>query len=202
MKTRMWMTSMLLFCATAMWAQFGLKGGLNLSSVASSAEEVDEQMLTMGWQAGIMARAGINAFVSIQPELYFVQKGSEYRYLGAEVTQKLRYVELPVLVVLEPFGALLNVHVGPQVSWLASVETTYVNGPFGTSGTINTDKEDYNALDYGLSVGAGLTLSKMSLDVRFVQGFRNVENDAVIGPVTVSSETRNYSLQASLGVFF
>jgi len=198
----MWMTSMLLLCVTATWAQFGLKGGLNLSSVASSAEEVDEQMLTLGWQAGIMARAEINAILSIQPELYFVQKGSEYQYLGADVTQKLQYVELPVLVVLEPFGALLNVHVGPQVSWLTNVETTYVNGPFGTSGTINTDKEDYNELDYGLSVGAGLTLGKMAFDLRFVQGFQNVEKDAVIGPVTVSSETRNYSVQASLGVFF
>ncbi len=198
----MWMTLALFFCAPALWAQFGLKGGLNLSSVASSAEEVNEQQMAMGWQAGIMVRAKVNAFVSIQPELYFVQKGSEYQYLGADVTQKLQYVELPVLVVLEPFGALLNVHVGPQVSWLTRVETTYVNGPFGTSGTINTDKGDYNALDYGLSVGAGLTLGKMALDLRFVQGFQNVEKDAVIGPVTVSSQTRNYSLQASLGVFF
>ncbi len=202
MKIKLWMANLLLWSALASWAQVGLKGGLNLSSVASSAEAVEQEELALGWQAGLMARVPLNRVLHIQPEVYFVQKGAAYSYLGATVTQKLQYLELPVLLVFEPLGGLLNVHVGPQVSWLASAETTYVNGPFGTSGTIHTDREDYNELDYGLSVGAGLTLGKLVLDLRFVQGFQNVEKDAVVGPVSLSSQTRNYSLQASLGVFF
>ncbi|GEM_PF-2588625 len=202
MKTKTWLLCISLLSTSLLSAQVGIKGGLNLSSVASSAQEVDQQQMALGWQAGLMARAEINKTLSIQPELYFVQKGSEYEYLGALVTQKLQYVELPLLLILEPFGALLNLQVGPQVSWLTGVETTYVNGPFGTSGTIHTNKEDYNQLDYGISVGAGITLNQLSIDVRLVQGFQNIEKDAVIGPVTISSNTRNYSVQASLGIFF
>ena len=57
--------------------EFGVKGGFNMSNLTKD-DNVDDNNILYGFNAGLYATLPISDFVAIQPEILFTTKGTEY----------------------------------------------------------------------------------------------------------------------------
>lgn len=157
-------------------SEFGIKGGVNLSNFYS--DEVDDQNMRISYQAGMYFKAALNHFLAIQPEVLYSKKGSTTKYDNiisgnSEFTQKLDYVELPVMGVLN-LTEEINVHAGPYFSYLinAEVENKSENNDFNFVEELN--EEDFERLDYGVAAGVGFEFETLRFGVRYNYGLTEV----------------------------
>src|SRR6478735_3094743 len=102
--------------------KFGIKAGVNLTNMF--VDEVSDENMKVGFNAGFFAKLPVTRGFSIQPELLYTSKGAKEKYnniiQGAgEYRFNLNYIELPVLAVIN-VAKNFNVHVGPYVSYLAA----------------------------------------------------------------------------------
>ena len=192
---------LVLFCP-ATFTQVGIKGGVNMSSIAAEADDIEEKNAILGWQAGLMLTVPVHDWFSIQPEVLYIRKGSKHEFLGSDVEFRLDYIEVPVLAMLKPGGGPVVLEVGPQFSYLANAKTTFKNGPFGEDITVDEDRDNYEPLDVGVVLGIGLSFEKFLFDLRYTRGFNSIDKARTIGNTEYSSGARNFNLQASIGVYF
>ncbi|MDF3077818.1 MAG: hypothetical protein K0S09_1707 [Sphingobacteriaceae bacterium] len=163
---------------TAAFAQsfnLGIKGGLNLAKLQSNLTSEENRL---GFQVGAWARIGAVGFY-VQPELYLGSKGSNFTSIvqqnGTEVSQEEKVsfttLDLPVLVGTKIGVSNLNVRFmgGPVVSFILDKENP-------TSGAYQsiTDFHNYKNNALGLQAGAGIDISKLSIDLRYEAGLTNV----------------------------
>ncbi|MFK8007571.1 MAG: porin family protein [Saprospiraceae bacterium] len=187
---------------TIAFGQFGVKAGVNFSNITTDDDDVEDLEAKIGFQAGAMIKIKLSESFAIQPEALFVRKGSKYKYLGADVTSNLDYVDIPVLIVLKPFDIPLQIQFGPQFSYLLGTNVKYENALFGIDNTYEAEREDFEDYDLGYAVGLGLNFGNTVLDLRFTQGFKEYEKETTIGNVTIEPSSKHFNLQASLGFFF
>lgn len=130
---------------------FVLSGGITSSTMQGDAMNSLRNLLDytngaistsshIGYFAGASVSLPVSDLVSIQPGLYYDQKGYEMtgslnlkgvEFLGANAKAKLtsHYVDLPVLVKLNFNG--FQVFAGPQVSYLAKADLKTTAGALG-----------------------------------------------------------------------
>lgn len=155
--------------------KFGIKGGVNFSNLYT--DNVEENNVLIGFNAGIFAKLPITETFAIQPELLYTTKGAELKYNNAFVngtsTFRLNYIELPVLLVINLTNNF-NIHAGPYVAYLVDGKAT--NDSQGTLFDIenNLKNEDYNKFDTGLSVGVGFDTDNLGFGVRYNYGLQKV----------------------------
>ncbi len=153
MKKMMIVVALVAMSATAAFAQFsyGVKGGLNLSSVSNMDEEGVDVKMKPSFYLGAFAEYKVNDFFGVSPELVYSRQG-----VAAEYTD-----ELAKFYVLEG----LSVDLGPQFGFLLnSKQYVKVGGEDETE-----DLEGVKGFDF--SVGMGLTYN---FDQFFVQGRYNL----------------------------
>ena len=106
-------------------ASFGFKGGLNFSNLYT--DNVDDNNVLTGFNAGLYAKFPISNNIAIQPEISYTTKGAELVYNNAIVqgTAKfnVNYIEVPVLLVMN-ITDNFNVHVGPYAAYMVSGKRT------------------------------------------------------------------------------
>ena len=187
---------------TIAFSQFGIKAGINLSNITTDDDNVEDLEAKVGFQAGVMIKLRLSESLAIQPEALFVQKGSKYKYLGADVKSNLNYIDIPVLVVLKPFNFPLQIQFGPQFSYLLGTSVKYENALFGVNETYEVEREDFEDYDLGYAVGLGLNLGNSFVELRFTQGLKEYEKETQIGNVTIQPASKHFNLQASIGLFF
>jgi hypothetical protein len=178
--------SLLLMCSTAQTsnaqeninkdeARFGIKGGPSFSNLYTQDAKKDKILL--GFNVGLFAKLPVSKFIAIQPELYFVTKGSEVTYDNALVNGTARYhfnyVELPIMLVMNILPNF-NIQAGAYAAYMVSGKVTNESSSnaFNFEDNINTD--DYNRFDAGLALGAGLDLGGMGIGARYTHGLTNV----------------------------
>ena len=83
-------------------------------------------------------------WLAIQPELIYIQKGSEFSIEQVKIDANLEYVEFPVLGVVNFLGGIINVHAGPQFSWLSRVRYIFTDGNSPQNKLEDDDKSKYN----------------------------------------------------------
>ncbi len=188
--------------AFAAFAQVGIKGGFNLSNIAADKDQIDDKQTKIGWQVGLMAKLPANDWFAIQPEVSVVQKGADYSYTAGDVESKMLYFEVPVMAMVNPLGGPLNVHIGPHFSWLANVEYEYTNGLFGSEGELDDDRDNYETFDIGLGIGAGLNLKNILFELRYTQGFREIEKARFLETVEIGTNAKHFNLQLNVGCYF
>jgi Outer membrane protein beta-barrel domain len=155
--------------------KFGIKGGVNFSNLYT--DNVEDNNVLTGFNAGVFAKLPITETFAIQPELLYTTKGSELKYNNAFVngtsTFRLNYLELPVLLVINLTNNF-NLHAGPYVAYLLDGKAT--NNAQGTLFDIenNLKNEDYNKFDTGLSVGVGFDTDQIGFGVRYNYGLQKV----------------------------
>ena len=107
--------------------------------------------------------------IALQPELHWLQKGSTYRAInGHDITNTVNYLELPFLLRFN-FGSSLKLFAfgGPSAGYLIGV----------SSDEDAVSKEDYEDIEFGLHVGAGIGLGSFEIDLRYIAGLSDVSAD-------------------------
>ncbi len=160
---------------------FGVRAGVSYAGVRGDAVDNLNKLLdftggaikpsnTTGFFAGAYASLPVTDVISVEPGLYYSQKGYELngalnlkgvQFLGASAKAKLQlqYIDVPVLVKAN-FGGL-QLFAGPQVSYLAHADLRTTAGILGINLlNSNTDATaQFNKWDVAVTGGIGYQLT-------------------------------------------
>ncbi len=160
--------------------KLGIRAGLNIANLSWDPDlpsGVDKSSLT-GFKFGAMAELGFIPMFALQIEPMYVQKGGKLSAFGEEITNKLTYLDIPILLKLKlPLPGPLTPYVfaGPSIGILLSASSE--------AGGQDTDiKDQLSSTDFGLDFGAGAALDvaplvSLMLDVRYSLGLSDIFND-------------------------
>lgn len=194
---------------------FGVKFGLAITNHWSSKEKGNgydvESSTKTGFAAGVSVNYELSNIFKLQPELLYVNKGSEqtvtvpgFPYGDINVTYKLDYVEIPVLLKtypfrmkkLEPYSAI-----GPYFSFLVNDKYEFENQFLPN---FEKDIEDIKDTDFGMVFGTGVDFSpgfqKFSFEYRYTMGF--IDLKLPTGPGFPEIELRNNCHSFLLSIFY
>lgn len=140
----------------------GIKGGYNLSAVSFDGD--GETAQRHGFHIGVYGESFINENFSVQPELLFSQQGYKIENSSGTFTQKLNYINLPLMFKAYPSHNFF-LETGPQIGFAVTHKEEY-DGVFSGSEEFEPD-----SFDWGMNFGAGLkTDSGVSIGVRYHLG--------------------------------
>jgi len=180
MKTRILLFAALIVSSLS-YAQekpsFGIRAGLTSTGMKGEAvnnlqnllDYTDGMVTTSnrsGFFAGGYASIPVSEIISIEPALYYSQKGYQMRgelnlkgadFLGASATARLntQYIDMPVMLKANFNG--LQVFAGPQVSYLAQADLRTSAGVLGFNLLNKTmdATQQFNRWDVGITGGVG-----------------------------------------------
>jgi len=183
--------------------KFGIKGGVNLTNMF--VDDVDDENMKVGFNAGFFAKLPVTRGLSIQPELLYTSKGAKLTYDNiiegeGEYRFNLNYIELPVLAVVN-VAKNFNLHVGPYVSYLAeaNIKNLDDDGDMDDIADLNTD--NFNRWDYGLVGGLGIDISNFTIGARYNYGLKEVgKSGSLAGRLT--KDSRNSAISLYIGIGF
>ncbi|HEY6109542.1 MAG TPA: porin family protein [Gemmatimonadales bacterium] len=147
--------------ANSQGLRVGVKGGVNLATWGGSDVSLFEtacgcnNTTRTGVAVGGFVSFDLSRIVRLQPELYYMGKGTKIELAGVAASINVSYLELPVLLVVAPRvqgtihpsffgGGALGVKVGCSISG-GGASVSCSNASFPTK-----------SLDYGLVFGGGL----------------------------------------------
>lgn len=160
-----------------------------------------------GFFGGAYASLPVSKQVSIEPGLYYTQKGYEIKgelgikgadFLGvnAKARLTLHYIDLPLLVKANFNG--LQVFAGPQVSYLASADLRTTAGLLGFN-LLNKNmdvSDNFNRWDAGLTGGVGYQFTNgLNISATYDHGLSRVDEGK-------SMNAYNRSVKLGLGYSF
>jgi len=153
--------------AQAPHVEFGVKGGLNVADLHSSATNNLNSRASVF--AGGLAHIHLSKYIAVQPELVYSSQGTKQDIGDGSYTLRLNYINVPVIFQYMIADGL-RLQTGPQLGFLAGAKLKSGN-------TITDVKSDYTSADFAWSIGAGyLTHSGVGLDARYNLGITNINN--------------------------
>jgi opacity protein-like surface antigen len=180
-------------------AQFGVKAGLNISSVQNFTFTEDDKNKT-GLNLGVLARLKLDNSFFIQPELAYSPKGFRFsdpsQGMFGELT--LNYLSVPLLAgyrVSKKFAVML----GPEAGFLISTNSLF-------DGINRNNTSTYSRFELSLDLGATFNITKRwALDLRYSRSLNNLSG-AVVGHPTLEfvgmSKGSNEVMQFDIVYFF
>lgn len=169
---------LILFTATLVNAQFGIKGGANFSSIDGKIRNI-ELDTKISYHIGIFYEIRLGNTFSFQPEAIYSVQGADIDSNHRLDEIDLQYINFPLLLKANLFPKL-SLEAGPQFSYLTSDNLKNV---------IKTEKFDF-ALAGGVTVNI---TNSLFIQGRYVYGLSEFSKDA---------EIKNKNIQLSLGVIF
>ncbi|HEY8894328.1 MAG TPA: porin family protein [Niastella sp.] len=188
---------------SALTPKFGIKGGVNLTNMF--VDDVSDENMKVGFNAGFFAKLPVTRGFSIQPELLYTSKGAKEKYNNiiqgeGEYRFNLNYIELPVLAVIN-VAKNFNIHAGPYVSYLAAANIKNLHEDHSQDEIAELDADNFNRFDYGLVGGLGIDISNFTIGARYNYGLREVgKSGSLAGQVT--KDSRNSAISLYIGVGF
>jgi hypothetical protein len=182
--------------------KFGIKGGVNLTNMY--VQDVSDENMKVGFNAGFFAKLPVTKGFSIQPELLYTSKGAKEEYNNfiegrGEYRFNLNYIELPVLAVFN-VARNFNVHVGPYVAYLAEANIKDLKDNGTIDEITDLDADNFNRIDYGVAGGLGIDISNFTLGARYNYGFREIgKSGSLSGQLTKDSKNSAISLYIGIG---
>lgn len=161
--------------------KFGVKGGLNISTLVGDTDGLDVKSL-VGYNVGAFAAIKINEKFTVQPEVLYSTQGAKFQNAGADVNGtfytgdidfKLSYINIPVMFKYYA-NEKINFELGPQIGFLTSAKTETKLDGFNQ--TVKQDAKDFfNSVDFGLVFGAGYDFTEhFFVDARYNLGLANI----------------------------
>lgn len=149
--------------------RFGIRAGLNAANI--SYDKLPNRSERFGFHVGLFGDVPVvTDFMSIQPELSYSVKGTNFKPLTEKQSLNMNYLDL-LLPVAFKLGSI-DIQVGPFASFLIS-KPDY---------TVYTDSkivvDAYKKIDAGLTGGLSYNFNKMMIGLRYNQGFVDVTNDS------------------------
>ena len=185
---------------------FGLKAGLNVSSITGNNITGLDFKSRASFNAGVMADLPFSDLLSFHPELLYSQKGAKFNgsleedNMLVSVTGSLRlhYLDLPLLLRLKTNGFFFEA--GPQLGYLLGVKQEARADALGLGSLgsySDTNLDGYRRLDVGYVVGLGYQLPQgLELGLRYNGGFSDINNPSG------DPKLRNSVFQAQVGYSF
>jgi hypothetical protein len=166
----------------------GLKGGYNLAAVSFDGEGETGQRHS--FHIGFYGESFLSDAFAIQPELIYSQQGYEIKNNSGTFTQKLNYINLPIMLKVYPTNGFF-LEAGPQIG-LAITHKEEFDSNFNLFDT--SQEFNPNSFDWGVNFGGGFkTDTGVSLGVRYHLG---------LGDVYSEGKPQNRVWQLSLGIDF
>jgi opacity protein-like surface antigen len=176
---------------------FGFQAGLNFANATTDPD------LSLSSRTGLMVGAFTEFAVapgfSIQPEIFYIQKGAKLVFGPATATFKLDYVEIPLLAKykfeLTEFTPYL--FAGPNVGFRVQAEG--VAEGYGESGSTDLSSE-FESTDFALDFGAGAEFgispaASVLFGVRYSLGLGNQAKQG-------GGSWKNRGIQITAGIYF
>jgi Outer membrane protein beta-barrel domain len=176
--------------------QFGIKGGLNLSTVTvSNGFDGYSYSALPNFNAGVFVKIPVVRFFSVQPEVYYSGQGfKDNDGSGGEYSEHINYLNIPVLAKFTSRSGLF-LETGPQVSLKLSAKEK-------ENGLSEDVSSGYNSADFSWVFGAGYKFpaSPVGFDFRYNTGITNIANDSYYGNGYGQYAVRNGVFQIDLYV--
>ena len=216
----------LLFCSlafsTIIFAQtspsFGVRAGLSSAKMSGDAANNLNDLLDFtnggvttnshtGFFGGGYVNIPLTGQLSVEPALYYTQKGYELRgelnvkgldFLGANAKAKLTssYIDLPILLKGNFSG--FQVFAGPQISYLAKADLRTTAGLLGFNLLNKTmdATEQFNRWDAGITGGVGYQFANgLNISAAYDHGLSRADKNQ-------NMEAYNRSFKVGLGISF
>jgi hypothetical protein len=186
--------------------QFGVKGGMNVSTFSGLKETFDlinenrgREMKTegkTGFHAGLMCQVNLHSnTLFLQPELQLSLQGAERIEADSSFTNDLFYLQLPVSLIYKiKMASNADLFLGAGV-YLA----------YGIYGSGKTFEEETKRQDYGITFQGGFQFGKVQITGAYDLGMYeviNAKNWAASQGINGIPELRTRNLKISLGYFF
>ena len=161
--------------------QFGIKAGMNVSSLSSDAA-LSDQKSKIGFNAGVFMNAPLAENFSIQPELMYSQMGDKgtTTILGTTYSsaRNLDYITVPVMFQYKASPSLY-LEAGPEFGVLVSAKNKLKNESNGnTLAESDNYKDNLNGFNAGIGLGAGYYFTpNVGLTARYVAGLTDIFKD-------------------------
>jgi hypothetical protein len=172
-------------------ARFGIRGGVIIAKQTFEDGNLDDNAKSK-FGADLAAIVNIpigSGFFMLQPELHWLQKGSQIDDInGDDITNTFNYLELPLLLRFN-FGGEAKIFAigGPSVGYLLS----------GKTDGDDIDRDLYEDTEWGVHLGVGIGLGALEVDVRYMAGLSDIS--AVDGDL---SEVKNSAFGAGVTLKF
>ncbi|OBX26964.1 outer membrane protein with beta-barrel domain [Gelidibacter algens] len=202
-----------LFSATTIYAQsdeitpqFGVKGGVNLSTVAG--DDIGDQDLLTSFHLGLFMEIPISERFSFQPEVLYSGQGftavtrdeSNFFNTDGNVDYKLSYIQVPLMAKFYLVKGLYA-EAGPQFGFKVKEEIDFNSDSDGGDIEIDSDDSQIKDFDTSLALGAGYKFDNgFSLSARYTYGLTTIVKDdsAFLG----NSDIKNAVWQFGVGFSF
>ncbi|MFE3868985.1 porin family protein [Flavobacterium sp. LS2P90] len=170
---------------------FGVKGGLNVSSVTNTDQDGLNSKSLIGFNLGFFGEFMISDKFAIQPELLYSAQGVKLESGGDDGDLKLDYINIPIMAKYYVANTF-SLEFGPQIGFLVSAKAK--------SGGVSEDiKDQVKSTDVSLGFGASYYFAeKFMLGARYNLGLTRIQEDLFLG----ESESKNSVFQVSLGYKF
>lgn len=153
-----------LFSLNQIFAQktsYGIKAGVNLSTVNGEAYPSDTVKMLVGYHAGGFLTIKL-PFVSIQLELLISTAGSKFWTNDVLQEMKFTYISLPIMLKIKPLKGLY-IEAGPQFSYKIAEDIS--------TGSL---KGMINNLDLSAGGGIGFSAGPLGIYTRYMAGISKV----------------------------
>ena len=167
-------------------ADFGIKGGLNLSTWSNNNDSRGYAN-RVGFHAGLFSQIHMGPNIALQPEVVYSSQGTKYTDVSnREHNLQMNYINIPVMAQVKVGGGL-HAQAGPQVGFLIGVKDKI--GDVET-GFFTTD--DFRKTDVALGFGLGFaSASPFGFDARYNLGLTNINEGG-------TNKIKNNTLQIGL----
>jgi opacity protein-like surface antigen len=171
--------------------RFGIKGGLNLSTIVGG--DVDNTKTLVGFHVGGFAEIHVVEKFFIQPELLYSAQGAKFDGpFGTDGDVKLDYLNIPVLGKYYIIDKKFSVEAGPQLGILLSAK-----------GNGEDIKDFTRSTDFGFNLGAGYNLTdNFSVGLRYTIGLSPISDNDIDNSDDYYDSAKNSNFQISLGYKF
>lgn len=169
--------------------QFGIKGGMNVSSLSKDSS-LSDQKLKIGFNAGVFVDVPIGSQFSMQPELLYTQYGQKSTYnvpvpvTGGVENHKfsssthLDYVALPLMFQYNATPQFY-LEAGPEFGLNVSAKDKRKDETTGqTFGETDNYNDQINRFNLGIGIGAGYYFTpQVGITARYVAGLTDIAKD-------------------------
>ncbi|WP_142527175.1 porin family protein [Pedobacter westerhofensis] len=144
---------------------FGVKSGINLSTLANGLIDMSDRKGKAGFNAGIFARVGSKIY--FQPELNYITFSNEYTFNSKTYTPKFKDLNVPLMVgyrIIDKGDLILRASAGPDLYYNLKDQVSPVDSK-------------YKRTSVGGVLNVGIDLGKFTIDTRNSIGFTKLNKD-------------------------
>lgn len=159
----------------------GVKLGFDIATINTAYQELNDILDSrVGFIGGAFLTYNLNRQFALQPEILYVNKGSQKTLFIFTAYWDIDYLEIPVLLKfdLDPEGAIHPLlFAGPALDILLSSEIGALSYTYDVSDAMKS-------VDFSIAFGGGFDYKHFVFDVRYTLGLANTIDAAKVNKIT------------------